>query len=281
MTNLSLEAQKKGRKWDQAYVRYFEKNIEPKLEYFCVWSIHGKCPYDEVRQKKDIRFSLEVWVPADRIKLHHNLNIQEKRILESKQWVNDIIIDSAMNLLSYQFPDLQGFQSCQLAHQPDFDRHKKLFIQIINRSPIDGGSHWLTVSNINCMENTIKIYDSAYCDLPHEEELTVASLVAVTSDRLQVIFPNVALQTNGYDCGLYAVANATALAYGRDPTTHVYIPRMMRSHLYKCFENKHIEPFPMANTKAKQKKQKKVFDVPLYCVCNMPDTRTKCKSNDN
>ena len=43
------------------------------------------------------------------------------------------------------------------------------------------------------MENTIKIYDSAYCDLPHEEELTVASLVAVTSDRLQVIFPNVLL----------------------------------------------------------------------------------------
>ena len=65
---------------------------------------------------------------------------------------------------------------------------------------------------------------------------------------------------------LYAAANAIALAYGRDPTTQVYIPRMMRSHLYKCFENKHIEPFPVANTKAKRKKQKKVFDVPIHLL---------------
>ena len=137
-----------------------------------------------------------------------------------------------MNLLSFQFSDLEGFQSCQLAHQLDFDRHNELFIQIINRSTNDGGLHWLTVSNINCMANTIKVYDSAYSDLRHEEELTTVSLVAVTTDKLQVIFPNVALQTNGYNCGLYAVANATALAYGTDPKTQVYIPRLMRSHLY-------------------------------------------------
>ena len=81
--------------------------------------------------------------------------------------------------------------------------------------------------------------------------------------EIGITFPNVALQTNGYDCGLYAVANATALAYGRDPTTQVYIPRMMRSHLYKCFENKHIEPFPVANTKAKRKSKRKC----LMCLC--------------
>ena len=101
-------------------------------------------------------------------------------------------IDSSMNLLSFQFPDLEGFQSCQLAHQLDFDRHNTLLIQIINRSQNDGGSHWFTISNINCMANTIKVYDSAYSDLPHEEELTSVSLVAVTADKLQVIFPNVA-----------------------------------------------------------------------------------------
>ena len=100
--------------------------------------------------KRDIRYSLEVWVAADKNKLFHNLNINEKRIMQSKQWLNDIIIDSAMNLLTYQFPDIEGFQSCQLAHQLDFDRNERLFVQIINRSPKDGGSHWLTVSNINC-----------------------------------------------------------------------------------------------------------------------------------
>ena len=37
--------------------------------------------------KKDIRYRyyLEVWIAADKNKLFHNLNINEKKILESKQ----------------------------------------------------------------------------------------------------------------------------------------------------------------------------------------------------
>ena len=39
-------------------------------------------------------------------------------------------------------------------------------------------SHWLNVSNINWLDNTVNIYDTVYCDLPHGKELTDASLVA-------------------------------------------------------------------------------------------------------
>ena len=187
--------------------------------------------------QKDIRYSLEVWIPADKQKLFHNLNINERNILQSKKgWLNDVIIDSAMNLLHYQFPDLGGFQSCQYAVQLDFERHDKLFIQIINRSPGAGGSHWLTVSNINCLQDEVCVYDSSFDDLPHVEELVVASLVQANSIKLKVKFPKVAMQVNGNDCGLYAIANATALAFGRDPSTQVYIPRLMREHLIKCLE---------------------------------------------
>ena len=86
----------------------------------------------------------------------------------------------------------------------------------------EGGSRWLTVSNINCLDTLIKVNDSAYRDLLHED-LTVASFVATKVSKLQDIFPNVALQTNGYDCGLY----------GRDPTTQTCNPSMMRPQLYK------------------------------------------------
>ena len=174
-----------------------------------------------------------------------------------------------MNLLSFQLPDLEDFQSCKLAYQLDIDRHEKLFIQIMNRSPNDGGLHWLTISNINCMENTIKGHDSAYSDLPHEEELTIASLVAVTADKPQFIFPNVALQTNGYDCGLYAVANATALAYGGDPNNTGVYPKAVENHLYNVWKT------GTSNlSQVKRKRQRNVFDVPLFCLCRMPDTRT-------
>ena len=110
--------------------------------------------------KRDIKYGPEVWIAANKNKLFHTLSINEIKILQSKQWLNHIIIDSAMNRLSYQFPDLTGFQSCQLSHQLDFERHEQLFVQIINRSPSDRGSHWLTVIHINCLENTIKVYDS-------------------------------------------------------------------------------------------------------------------------
>ena len=82
----------------------------------------------------------------------------------------------------------------------------------------------MTVSNINCLDTLIKVYESAYRDLLHEKELTVASLAATKASKLQDIFPNVALKTNRYDCGLY----------GRDPTTQTCNPSMMRPQLYKC-----------------------------------------------
>lgn len=77
------------------------------------------------------------------------------------------------------------------------------------------------MSNINCLQDEVCFYDSSFDDLPHVEEQVVASLVSVKSSKLKVKFPKVAMQTNGNDCGLYAIANATALAFGRDPSAQL------------------------------------------------------------
>ena len=45
-----------------------------------------------------------------------------------------------------------------------------LFIQIIKRSPHTKDTHWLAVSNINFMEDEVGIYDSAFDNLPHNEQ---------------------------------------------------------------------------------------------------------------
>ena len=44
---IDLVEQKKSQ-WDDQFVRYFEKNVEQKLDFFCFWSIDGKCTYNEV-----------------------------------------------------------------------------------------------------------------------------------------------------------------------------------------------------------------------------------------
>ena len=34
------------KEWDEDYTRYFKKSIEPKLGYFCAWSIADSCKID-------------------------------------------------------------------------------------------------------------------------------------------------------------------------------------------------------------------------------------------
>ena len=136
------------------------------------------------------------------------------------------------------------------------------------------------MSNIKCMQDEVTVYESSYSDLPNAQAEIVASLIKPVGNLIKVKMSNVYLQINGYDCGLYAIANATALAYGRDPSTQSYVPRMMRQHLIGCFENRNIKPFPTATGK-RRKSIKKVIDLPVYCICKMPDTHTVYVYCDN
>ena len=101
------------------------------------------------------------------------------------------------------------------------------------------------------MEDEVGIYDSAIYDLPHNEQLVVASLVKTEKKILKAKFSNVYMQTNGNDCGLYAIANATALAFGQDPSKEQYIPSKLRDHLFQCLENKEMRPFSTAKGTSK------------------------------
>ena len=77
---------------------------------------------------RDVRYSLEVWVPADKVKLFENLNITDRQLLTSQdEWLNGTLIE-------YQYPSISGLESSALAIQLDFRRHSSFFVQIINRS---------------------------------------------------------------------------------------------------------------------------------------------------
>ena len=107
----------------------------------------------------DVKYSEEVWIPADGKIIRENLNVSDRRLITDPcVWLNGTLIDAAMDIIQSQFPSLQGLQSCVLAVQCDFKRHSGPFIQIINRSPRSGGTHWLTVTNIGCDEGLILMF---------------------------------------------------------------------------------------------------------------------------
>lgn len=51
-------------------------------------------------------------------------------------------------------------------------------------------------------------------------------------------------QTNGDDCGLFAIAFATGLAANIEPTTRKYDQEKFRGHLLKRFKYGQISIFP-------------------------------------
>ena len=51
-------------------------------------------------------------------------------------------------------------------------------------------------------------------------------------------------QMGGSDCGLFTIANATALCYGKDLRTLVFDQKLMREHPRKCFVARVLTEFP-------------------------------------
>ena len=45
--NCKVMIEEKKESWNPQFRKYFENNVEPKLEYFCTWSVDGECSYDE------------------------------------------------------------------------------------------------------------------------------------------------------------------------------------------------------------------------------------------
>ena len=81
-------------------------------------------------------------------------------MMQQNYWLTDEHIDHAQWLFSRQFPTVKGFHSVLAfeSQPPKVVKGLKGFVQIINA----GGSHWVTVTNIGCEENKIKVYDSLY-----------------------------------------------------------------------------------------------------------------------
>ena len=86
------------------------------------------------------------------------------------------------------------------------------------------------------------IYDSMQNRPDGECISLVARYVQCTDSHNTIKVMNVQLQDNGYACGELAVAFATSLIHGEDPTQLHY--KELRSHFKNCVDTYSITPFP-------------------------------------
>ena len=85
------------------------------------------------------------------------------------------------------------------------------------------------------------------------------------------------------DCGLFAIATATALCHGLDPTTCMYRQESMREHFHTCLVNREMKLFPLHRQRRAQPQPVKKETYPVYCHCCLPwdkrhteDSMTMC-----
>jgi len=65
--------------------------------------------------------------------------------------------------------------------------------------------------------------------------LQICWLLYAMEDHIQMKWPVIKKQRGSNDCGLFAVASATAFCFGMDPTTQDWDQEAMRQHIARCF----------------------------------------------
>ena len=94
------------------------------------------------------------------------------------------------------------------------------FVQIINIHPNDGGLHWIQFSNFNCDDGIVNLYDSSgEIYISTATERAVAKIMCTSLPKILVRHMKCPKQTNGNDCGVYAIAYMVSILHGIDPSS--------------------------------------------------------------
>ena len=162
--------------------------------------------------------------------------------------------------------DFGGFQSVCLGQTMFFSVERGKFIQILHT----GHSHWVTIITDNTVDPVVCVYDSKF-DVPSSHlSAQLACLLMTRAAAITVKFVDMKKQEGSYDCGIYAIAYATALAYGHDPAGHHYDQEKMRTHLRSCLLARKLTVFPHKAI-SPLGRFRSIEEVPVFCLCRMPE----------
>ena len=161
-----------------------------------------------------------------------------------------------------------GFQPSTRGQTYTFEIETDDFIQILH----NGRGHWLTISTIGAKDDAeVCIYDSMYPSVSTIVKSQIAALLATKNKEIKMRFMDVQKQSGGYDCGVFAIAFATALAHGFNPGKYLFNQHVMWKHLLKCIEMANITMFPVLKTRRAEDRMKSEDAFEIYCTCRMPE----------
>ena len=103
------------------------------------------------------------------------------------------------------------------------------------------GDYWIVAATTLATDDRVLVYDSVYRTLDRPTKNTILNLFP-SSTCAELVQVN--RQMGGLDCGVFAVAISTALAFQQNPAVIKFDQPAMRPHLIACFEKRQFSPFP-------------------------------------
>jgi len=167
-----------------------------------------------------------------------SLTTVDKHLLTNGQKLSDKHINAAQRILKLMFPKINGLRLTLLQDKP----HKESTENSLQIFHIEG-DHWVCATTIGASGRKVLVYDSAYTRWSDQAISCVRKQFRRAAGNIS-IQKNVQKQRGGSECGLYAIANATSLAYGKDPIKMTYKESAMREHLCHCLSEMRLELFP-------------------------------------
>ena len=196
------------------------------------------------------------------------LSREDKSILCSPSaWLSATIIDAAQKLLKQKVPLQNGFQDICCGRTCAFDIESTEFTQILH----NGHDHWLTISTFGTQEAEVFVYDSLYPSVSSCVKRQIAALLATKHKIITLKHMDVQMQSGTYDCGLFAIAFATALVHNEHPGKFLFNQDSLRQHLMKCLQLGEMTMFPVKRTRRNAGRIKSKDIIEIHCSCRMPE----------
>ena len=186
----------------------------------------------------------------------------EIEVISEGGWLHNTHIQAASAMLKKQFALTVGFQSPVLGQTLSFDICKESVIQILNIQ----GNHWCTIAGTS--DSVVNIYDSLLTYLPEDAKMQIAGIMCSQKATIECKLHKVQNQQGTSDCGLFAIAFATDLAYGNEPASAKYDQAKLREHFLDCLSKNILTPFPKTPSRYKKPRME---TIKIFCKCRFPD----------
>ena len=105
-----------------------------------------------------------------------------------------------------------------------------------------GREHWVVATSIGCEIGIVNVYDSLFNKLDEKSKYSILNYLPKDTIIKLVVTAN--KQIGSEDCGIYAIAYCTSLAFGYDLCKQRLVQEKMRHHLVTCFRNNKLTVFP-------------------------------------